>query len=415
MNEPDSPFDRLATLIPADLQEILDRDTPIPSIAVAAAQKRLETPELVRADIGQISGVDPEREVYYGPPVGLEPLRHAIAEMYARTFGSGEGESRLTQPFGRTWNHRNVIITTGAAEGISLTLRCFGRDRVVGVPVAHWENYANALSAAGGRAAFVEFFDARGDLDLEGLERAIHQEGIAALLFNFPANPTGAVLDHDEMTALAELARRNDVVLIADEVYARLRYDGQPPRSFLAYAPERTVSISSASKEYLIPGARVGYVACAHANFTDEVLRRLVRANTASPNVLGQRRLLTMVESDLADLRTGKPPAIFTGVREAMRKRRDALLEVLAKHGFEPFGRADRKPEGTIFLMAKLPNWWTGDDTEFARDALEAGCVSTIPGSAFGLPGTVRFSYGGLDEAAIAQLDQNLTVFSRSL
>lgn len=384
----------------------MGRQTPIPSIAVAAGKKKAETPTLVRADIGQISGVDADHEVYYGPPVGLEPLRTAVAELWNRTFGL-EG----TVGFEGGWGTPNVVITTGAAEGIALTMRCFAENRRVGLPTAHWENYANAISAAGGQASFVEFFDEHGRLDIEGLDRAMAKEKLAVLVLNFPANPTGAVLNSDEMTAIAELGRKHDLIFVADEVYARLRYDGQPPQTFLKYAPERTISVSSASKEYLLPGARVGYVCCADSRFTDQVLRRLIRANTASPNVLGQRRLLALLEDDVADLRAGQSPRHFMRVLEAMETRRDALVTVLEKHGFPLRGRAGHRPEGTIFLMAGLPNWWQGSDAEFAQAALETGCVSTIPGHAFGLPGTVRFSYGGLDSASIAQLDTNLQTF----
>ena len=103
---------------------------------------------------------------------------------------------------------------------------------------------------------------------------------------------------------------------------------------------------------------------------TDVVLRRLLRASTASPNVLGQRRLLPLLQSDLDDLRAGRPPAIVGATIAAMRERRDALVAVLERHGMPPAGRP---PEGTIFLMARLPPWWEGDDdVAFAERAIEA-------------------------------------------
>src|SRR5690606_3098053 len=122
---------------------------------------------------------------------------------------------------------------------------------------------------------------------------------------------------------------------------------------------------SSASKEYLLPGARVGYVLSAHADLTDRVLRRLIRANTASPNIPGQKQLLALLTRDLADLRQGKEPSLLSRVQKEMQRRRDLLLSVLEKHGFSTVGRPGHRPEGTIFLMAGLPAWWSGSEEEF--------------------------------------------------
>ena len=152
----------------------------------------------------------------------------------------------------------------------------------------------------------------------------------------------------------------------------------------------------------------MGYVSSRRAALTDRVLRKLVRANTASPNVLGQQRLLEFLGKDVADLREGKPPGLLTKVRDAMKARRDSLLEVLAKHEMPCMGRPGHQPEGTIFLMAGVPRWFDGDDAAFADRALEAGAVSVVPGSAFGIPSSVRFSYGGMTVDQIAQLDENL-------
>lgn len=89
------------------------------------------------------------------------------------------------------------------------------------------------------------------------------------LLVNFPANPTGDVLSDDELAALAELARERDLVLVSDEVYNWIRYDDRP-RTLLEFAPDRTIVIGAASKEYLIPGARTGYVLSADSTFSGE-------------------------------------------------------------------------------------------------------------------------------------------------
>lgn len=397
------PLDRIDELLPADLRRVVDRETPIPTLAGLAAEARLGRPEFVRADIGQVVGVDPEAEVLYGPPVGLAPLREAVAELYGRTFGPAAAGLGLTGA--------NVALCTGAAEALSLLFRCFGSaGRVVGLPRGHWENYLNGVDLAGGSSVVIDFFDAEGDLNPEGIERAVRAEGLSTLVANFPCNPTGAALSAQETAQLAAVARETGVVLIADEVYARLRYDGVPPQSLLPHAPGHVVAIGSASKEYQLPGGRAGWVVSARERLTDHVLRRLIRAGTASPNVLAQTRLLALVESDLGDLRVGRPtPRRLEALRDAMRDRRDALLAVLGCHAMPPVGRAGRKPAGTIFLVAALPPWWTGGDTAFCEAAISGGWFSAIPGSAFGLDPSVRFAFGSMTLADIRRLDAALT------
>jgi aspartate aminotransferase len=392
-----APLDRIDDLLDEHLRRVARRQTSIPTIAGRAKASQAEHPELVRADIGQIVGVDEALEVLYGPPVGLPAMRRQIAELYNLSFG--------IEP---SLDEENVTICTGAAEALSLLFRCFGSGRRVGLPRGHWENYTNAVEVAGGTPVVVDFFDADGALDIDGLRRAIVDEPLSVLVANFPCNPTGAVLDAVETEALAQLVVDENIVLIADEVYARLRYDGVAAQSPLRHAPGHVVSIGSASKEYLLPGARVGYMVSARSDLTERVLRKLVRANTASPNVLGQQRLMELLAGDLDAMRRGERAPLVGRIRDAMQVRRDALIAVVERHGMALAGRPAHRPEGTIFLMAALPAWWEGDDVAFVEKALDEHRFSAIPGSAFGLPGSIRLSYGATRLEDIERLDGHL-------
>lgn len=406
-----APLDMPEALLPLTLQKIVRKDTPIPTIAIQAVEKSRSFPGLVRADIGQISALEPSLEVLYGTPVGLEPLREVLAETFNRAVGWKERNLPVL-PEGLTAKH--VAITTGAAEGLSILFRCFAQGKVVGLPRGHWESYTNGVELAGGTPVLIDYFNDEGRLDIYGLYRQIQEHGIGLLVINFPCNPTGAVLDEEETQALGQLLIHTGLVAIADEVYYRLRFDGHPPTSLLTAAPGHVVSVISASKEYLIPGARVGYVLSTQADLTDRILRRLIRAESGSPNVLGQQRLLSLMRPDLEDLRAGRPPGLLERIRVELGKRKAALVEVLRRHALDPVGRPKHDPQGTIFLMARVPSYWLGDDVHFARALLDAGVVSVVPGSAFALPNTVRFSFGGLDEAAIVRLEANLRAFEHA-
>ncbi len=388
------PLASVDQLLPAHIRQVTERETPIPTIAQRAAASLHDGGTLVRCDIGQIIGVRPDDEVLYGPPVGLAETRAAIAELYNLSFG-------LQSPL----ELENVAMCTGAAEGLSILFRCFAHDKNVGLARGHWENYRNGVDMAAGRAHVVDFFDSDGAFSPARLSAQIRELDLALLVANFPCNPTGAVLDAAETEQLARVACETGVVVIADEVYARLRYDHQPPQTLLAHAPDNVISLGSASKEYLLPGARVGYVVSAHTDITDRVMRRLIRASSASPNVLGQRTLLERLGPDLEDMRAGREPRLLGEIRDEMKRRRHALLEVLGRHGMSPQGRT---PSGTIFLMAALPTWWSGDDESFSEHALRGGYFSSIPGTAFGLPGSFRLSFGALTLDDIALVDDKL-------
>ena len=92
-----------------------------------------------------------------------------------------------------------------------------------------------------------------------------------------------------------------------------------------------------------------------------------------------------------------------------MAARRDALLEVLARHDMPAVGRPEHPPSGTIFLVAALPPWWAAGDQEFCEAAIDGGWFSAIPGSAFGLPPSARFSFGSMTVADIEALDGALS------
>ncbi len=398
-------LDHLRQLLPDHFLRVVDRRSDIPAMAGEAAVRAGEHPGFVRGDIGQILGVFPEEEVRYGTPVGLPSLRAVLAELWTRTYDlAGVGG---LGPEGLRAEH--VAITTGAAQGLSLLFACLATGEVVGLPRGHWENYTNGVELARGTPVLVDFFDDAGRLDIPGLRRAVTEHGIHLLLLNFPCNPTGAVLDEGEVVALAALARELDILMLADEVYGRLRFDGQAPVSMLRHAPERTVVLGSASKEYLLPGARVGFVVSTSSLLTDHVLRKLIRAHTASPNVLGQRRVQRLIEDELVALREGRAPRRIAHIRSVLAERQRALLAVLEAHGMSAVGRPAHRPEGTIFLMARLPRWWDGDDQGFARHTLEANRFSVVPGRAFGMPGCVRFAFGSMTLESIARLDRHLS------
>src|SRR5688572_19985711 len=149
-----APLDKPELLLPPHIRSVVDRDTPIPTIALRAAKIKKENSAMVRADIGQISEVDTSLEVYYGPPVGLDELRSLLAETWNRTF---HWDTKGLGNLPRGLEPKNVAVCTGAAEALSVLFHCFAHDKNVGLPKGHWENYTNGVEMAGGRVVLLYF------------------------------------------------------------------------------------------------------------------------------------------------------------------------------------------------------------------------------------------------------------------
>jgi aspartate/methionine/tyrosine aminotransferase len=130
---------------------------------------------------------------------------------------------------------------------------------------------------------------------------------------------------------------------------------------------------------------------------------RLIRSTSSSPNVLGQHLAIDMLGADVADLEAGRTPAILGAIKEELRRRRDAMLDMLHSTGFQVVSRHGGVPQGGISLLARLPNGFE-DDLAVIDAAIELGRFSAIPGSAFGAPGCIRFGYAGMTLKGIERL-----------
>jgi len=385
--------------MPAAMRTTVSSAPMIPEIAARAKAAAASNPGFIRGDQGQVVGVLPGREVYYGPSSGLPELRGLVARFWTLAYAldglAGIPSSGL--------GPEHVAIVSGATEGLAILMRLLAPSRSVGLPRLHWGNYGAIVAHAGGEPVVVDYFNPDGTLNLNGVATAVDGHSIGTLIVNFPANPTGDCLSDEEMAALAGFAREKDLILIADEVYNWIRYSGAP-RSLLGFAPERTIVVGAASKEYLIPGARTGWVVSTDATFCNQWLPRLIRTTSSSPNVLGQRLAQEMLAADVEDLEAGRDPRFLGRIRPELRRRRDLMVEAMRANGFKIVGRvADQPPPGGISLLARLPDGLE-DDIAFIDTAISLGTFSAIPGSAFGAPGHIRFGYAGMNLDSIERL-----------
>jgi aminotransferase len=401
---------RVWSLMPEGIRQTVTSEPIIPAIAARAKTIAASNPDFIRSDQGQVVGIFPEMEIFYGPSAGLEELRDLVGRFWTCAYKLKDRPELPADGLDR----RNVAIVSGATEGLAIVMHLIAFQQNVGLMPLYWSNYKGVIRNAGGNPVVVALFEADYKINFREVEKQIREKKITSLLLNFPNNPSGDVLTEKEMSGLAELAEKLDLVLISDEVYNFIRYKGEP-QSMLAFAPKRTVVVSSASKEYLIPGARVGYVLCADETFASSWMPKMIRSFSSSPNVLGQRILMDILKEEVTDFENDRPPRIISEVKKELRERCDLIISVLKGKGFALAGRDSDFPSGAISVLVRLPEWVQVDDKAFVEKAMELEKFSAIPASVFGARRCLRFGYAGMTREDIKELSPGLQAVLDSL
>jgi len=396
-------LERAWTYMPEGIRQTISSEPIIPAIAAKAKVIASQIPDFIRSDQGQIVGIFPEKEIYYGPSSGLEELRELVGQFWTFAYRLKTRAGIPTHGLDK----RNVAIVSGATEGLAIVMHLFAYKQNVGLMSLYWSNYKGIILNAGGNPVIINLFDKDYKTDFKRLKRIISENKITSLLINSPNNPSGDVLTEDELEKLADLARQMNLIIISDEVYNFIRYKGEP-QSMLSFAPERTVVISSASKEYLIPGARTGYVLAAEEVFTNSWMPKMIRSFSSSPNVLGQHMLIDVLRDEVKDFKNGQPPRLISEIKRELKQRCHLMISILREKGFTLAGRDKDFPSGAISVLARLPEDIEVDDKAFVEKALDLKKFSAVPGSVFGAPKCIRFGYAGMTQETIKELSQNL-------
>lgn len=379
--------------MPSELKKVMGKEDPIFAAGEKSAKVKLKIKDFVRAESGQILGIIPELETYYSPPIGKVKFRKLVAEFWARFYNLKD----LT--------YENVAITNGASQGLSLLTGILGCKQNIILQIPYWPNTPDIVTRIGGKPVNFEFLDKDGELRLNELSKLIKRTGAQILFINFPNNPSGAALDEYQMAELGNFARKHNLIIISDEVYNRIRFGGRP-LTMLSFAPERTVAVCSASKEYLIPGARIGYVISMSKTITSVFVKQLVRIDSSCVSTLGQNIIFPILENELEELKNDKPLTFLPPVLEKLMHRRDKLAKYLIEAGFKISG--NRPPDGSIFMFAKMPDSIKISDVEFVEKAIEMGKVSGVPGSECGKSRWIRFCFGYVKSEDLDTFGKNL-------
>jgi N-succinyldiaminopimelate aminotransferase len=292
----------------------------------------------------------------YPPGPGVPELRRAIAAHQQRFYGLDVNPDT------------EVLVTAGATEAIAAALLALTEpgDEVIAFE-PYYDSYAACIALAGAVRVPVTLRPPGFRPDLDALRAAITPR-TRLILLNTPHNPTGAVFSRAELTAIADLAVEHDLLVITDEVYEHMVFDGEHvPIVTLPGMAGRTVTISSAGKTFAFTGWKIGWVTGS---------AELVTA------VRTVKQFLTFVSGGPFQYAVAEglalPDSYYAQLNGDLRARRDLLCDGLAEAGFAVY-----RPAGTYFVTTEISALGETDGIAFCRSLPERAGVVAIPAAVF--------------------------------
>ncbi|MCB0931772.1 MAG: pyridoxal phosphate-dependent aminotransferase [Mycobacterium sp.] len=339
-----------------------------------------------------------------GPPPMLEAARQAIADginQYPPGLGIAELRAAVAAQRSRRYGQEfdpetQLLVTVGASEAIAAAVLGLvepGSEVILLEP--YFDTYAPVIAMAGARRVAVPLVrDGRGfALDIDAVRAAITPR-TRAIIVNSPHNPTGMVLTDDELSALAAVAVETDLLVISDEVYERLTFDGREHRPIATYPgmAERTVTISSAAKMFNCTGWKIGW-ACGASKLVEGVRTAKQYMSYVAGAPFQPAVAYALNNEDVW----------VDSLRDSLQAKRDRLALALTDLGFELHDSA-----GTYFLCADPRPLGFSDSTAFCEELPYRVGVAAIPMSAFCDPGRSSEEWNHLVRFAFCKRDKTL-------
>lgn len=344
-------------------------------ISFAGGEPEFDTPEHVKA-----AGIRAVRDGFtkYTAPAGIEELRDAVV-------------AKLKRDNGLEYTKDEVVTCSGSKQALyNLAMVFFDKRDEVIIPAPYWVSYPEQVRLADATPVFAPTREEEGfRLKRGDLERVLTRRTKAVIL-NSPCNPTGAVIELDELKAIAELAVEKDFYLVSDEAYEALTYDGVKHVSIASLGEEvkaRTFVVGSTSKTYAMTGWRLGYAAG-----PKEIIKAMIDLQSHSTSAPASPSQKAAVAALLG------PRETVESMRREFEKRRRYLLERL--HGIP--GVRCVPPEGAFYAFPNVSAFYgkkvargrkISSSTELTAYLIQEARVTVVPGADFGSDKHVRISY----------------------
>jgi aspartate aminotransferase len=335
-------------------------------IILAAGEPDFDTPDVIKeAAVAALK----QGQTKYTPASGTKSLKEAIC-------------SKLSKDNGLSYDIGQIVVSNGAKHSLynALQVLCNPGDEVL-VVSPYWVSYPEMVKLAG--AIPVEIITKKENgfkLTAEEVKGALTKK-TRALIVNSPSNPAGVVYDKDELKEIADICVANDVVIISDEIYEKIIFDGKEHVSVASLSDKiksSTILVNGVSKSYSMTGWRVGYMA-APKEIADMVSTFQSHA-TSNPCSISQAAAECALTTDLDEE--------IEKNRKMFQDRRDNLIKNLSENAkLKPF-----KPEGAFYLFCDVSACGL-DSLTFAKRLLEEKKVAVIHGGPFGEDGFIRISF----------------------
>ena len=343
-------------------------------VSFGAGEPDFNTPEhIINAAIKAMR----DGKTKYTPASGILELKEEICKKFKK-------DNNLD------YKPNQITISTGAKQCLANTFMAILNpgDEVL-IPIPYWVSYPELVKLADGVPVFVDTKpENEYKYTIEDLEKAVTDK-TKAILINSPNNPTGTIYSKEELTEIAEFAKKYNLLIVSDEIYEKLIYDGKEHISIAALSEDaynRTIVINGVSKTYAMTGWRLGYVA-ASQNIT-KLMSSIQSHMTSNVNTIAQYAAIAALNG---------PEDELNAMIEEFENRRNFMADKLAKLK----DISIIKPNGAFYIMVNISKYlntnFNGEEIktslDFARVLLDEEKVAVIPGSGFGLDDYIRLSY----------------------
>ncbi|MGM0176555.1 pyridoxal phosphate-dependent aminotransferase [Enterococcus sp. AZ159] len=362
--------------------------TPSVTLAAAAKAKALKAKgvDVLSLTVGEpdfvtpkniqkaaIASIEDGRASYYTPSGGIPELKQAIVSYVEREY------QLRYQP-------KQVIVTDGAKYALYLLFQAILNvgDEVI-IPVPYWVSYGEQVKLAEGKPVFVSSTQEQSfKVSVAQLE-AVRTDKTKAIILNSPSNPTGVIYTEKELRQIGEWAVAHNILIIADDIYGRLVYNGHrftPIATISEAIRQQTIIINGVSKTYAMTGWRIGFAVGDEKII--QAMTQLASQSTSNPVAVSQYAAIEAL--------TGEQSTV-EDMRQAFEKR---LNHIYPKVAALP-GVSLIKPEGAFYLFPNVKKTLEicGYDnvTNWVEDLLQEAHVALVTGEGFGAPEHVRMSY----------------------
>jgi len=390
------------------ISQRLSRVAPSATLAISTRAKEMlrEGRKVVNLSVGEPDFDTPT----FIKEVAIQALREGFTK-YTPVAGIPELIQAIREKFERdnnlSYSNSQIMVSCGAKEVLYNTFQaiCNQGDEVI-IPSPYWVSYPEQVKLAGGVPVFVSLDFQRGlRLERERLRQAISPR-TKALVLNSPHNPTGGVFSLEELEEIAELAVTQDFLIITDEIYEKLIYQGTHVSiaSLGKEIEKKTITINGVSKTYSMTGWRIGYAGGPREVI--EGMKKIQSQSTSCANSIAQKAAMGALLGPQDDVEKA---------RREFEKRGQVILDRVSQIE----GMTCPKPQGAFYIFPDISSflgtfdgdWIIRNSVDLAKYLLEKAEVATVPGSAFGADNHLRLSYA----ASLDQINEGVDRIKEAL